>query len=245
MRCSRGSTLPYPIGFRNCPMTVMSTLKKPLLAIALVASVAVVGCANQASAPSGEGQPADSAVDSAVEPESDNGAAHAMTLGPKDRTFDLRFIDGMIPHHRGAMVMAREALEKSERPEIQALAQNILDTQRQEMRQLRSWRERWYADADEEAVMWHEEMGHDMAMTKQMERSMMMVADLGEADDEFDLRFLDAMIPHHEGALVMAQEALEKSNRPRVQEMAQEILTTQQAEIDQMEQWRQEWYGGS
>lgn len=230
-------------------MTVMSTLKKPLLAIALVASVAVVGCANQASAPSGEGQPADSAVDSAAnsaaDSESDNSAAHAMTLGPKDRNFDLRFIDSMIPHHRGAVVMAREALEKSERPEIQTLAQSILDTQRKEIRQLLSWRERWYPDAGEEAMMWDEEMGHDMAMTRQMESRMRMVADLGEADDEFDLRFLNAMIPHHEGALVMAQEALEKSNRSRIQEMAQEILTTQQAEIDQMEQWQQEWYGGS
>ncbi|HEY9815380.1 MAG TPA: DUF305 domain-containing protein [Candidatus Obscuribacterales bacterium] len=227
----------------------MSTLKKPLLAIALVASVAVVGCANQASAPSGEGQPADSAVDSAAnsaaDSESDNSAAHAMTLGPKDRNFDLRFIDSMIPHHRGAVVMAREALEKSERPEIQTLAQSILDTQRKEIRQLLSWRERWYPDAGEEAMMWDEEMGHDMAMTRQMESRMRMVADLGEADDEFDLRFLNAMIPHHEGALVMAQEALEKSNRSRIQEMAQEILTTQQAEIDQMEQWQQEWYGGS
>lgn len=226
-------------------MTVMSTLKKPLLAIALVASVAMVGCANQASAPSGEGRPADSAVDSAVDPESDSGADHAMTLGPKDDNFELRFIDGMIPHHRGAVIMAREALEKSERPEIQALAQEILDTQRQEIRQLRNWRSNWYPDAGEEAVMWHEEMGHEMPMTKEMERSMMMSADLGEADDEFDLRFLDAMIPHHEGALVMAQEALDKSGRPRVRQMAEDIIASQQAEIDQMQQWRQEWYGGS
>jgi uncharacterized protein (DUF305 family) len=41
----------------------------------------------------------------------------------------------------------------------------------------------------------------------------------------------------------MAQEALEKSNRPEVKELAQAIIDAQQPEIDQMTQWRQTWYG--
>jgi uncharacterized protein (DUF305 family) len=46
------------------------------------------------------------------------------------------------------------------------------------------------------------------------------------------------MIPHHEGALVMAKDAIAKSKRPEIQKMAQEILSSQQAEIDQMKQLR-------
>jgi uncharacterized protein (DUF305 family) len=30
---------------------------------------------------------------------------------------------------------------------------------------------------------------------------------LGKTDSEFDLRFINAMIPHHEGALMIAQDA--------------------------------------
>ncbi|MCA6519465.1 MAG: DUF305 domain-containing protein [Pseudanabaena sp. M110S1SP2A07QC] len=66
----------------------------------------------------------------------------------------------------------------------------------------------------------------------------MMSVDLGKADDKFDLRFLDAMVPHHEGALVMAKDAIAKSKRPEIQKMAQEILSSQQAEINQMKQLR-------
>jgi uncharacterized protein (DUF305 family) len=90
--------------------------------------------------------------------------------------------------------------------------------------------------------MYDAAMGHSMAMTADMQAGMMMSGDLGAADDEFDLRFINGMIPHHEGALDMAQDALEKSSRPEVQQLAQDILSTQQVEIDQMEQWRKDWY---
>jgi uncharacterized protein (DUF305 family) len=50
------------------------------------------------------------------------------------------------------------------------------------------------------------------------------------------------MIPHHQGALVMAKDVLNKSKRPEMKQLAQEILTSQQKEIDQMKQWRQAWY---
>lgn len=167
----------------------------------------------------------------------------SMDLGPADESFDLRFIDAMILHHQGAVVMAEEALEKSNRSEVKELAQAIVDAQQQEIAQMQSWRQAWYPDAESEPVAFHAEMGHDMPMTKSMQDGMMMTGDLGAADDEFDLRFINAMIPHHEGAVVMAQEALEKSNRPEVKELAQAIIDAQQPEIDQMTQWRQDWYG--
>ncbi len=40
--------------------------------------------------------------------------------------------------------------------------------------------------------------------------------DLGPAEADFDLRFIDAMIPHHEGAVAMAEQALAHSQRPEI-----------------------------
>lgn len=51
------------------------------------------------------------------------------------------------------------------------------------------------------------------------------------------------VIPLHEGALAMAAQVLEKSDRLELRQVAQNILATQQGEIDQMQQWRQSWYG--
>lgn len=166
----------------------------------------------------------------------------SMDLGPADEQFDLRFIDGMMPHHEGAVAMAQEALQKSNRPEIKQLAQAIIDAQEQEISDLKQWRQAWYPTADQKPVMYSAEMGHTMPMTAEMRSSMMMAGDLGPADEQFDLRFIDAMIPHHQGAIEMAQQALEKSKRPEIQELAQNIITAQQQEIDQLQQWRQAWY---
>jgi uncharacterized protein (DUF305 family) len=166
-----------------------------------------------------------------------------MDLGPKDAEFDLRFIDGMILHHQGALNMAEAALQNSQRPEIKQLAQNIISAQQQEIEQMKQWRQAWYPDASAEPMMYHAQMSHSMAMTEPMQAAMRMDGDLGEADDEFDLRFLNGMIPHHEGALEMAQQVLENSDRPELQQMAQDILTSQKREIDQMNQWKKAWYG--
>lgn len=167
----------------------------------------------------------------------------SMDLGPADESFDLRFIDGMIPHHEGAVAMAQEALQKSNRPEIKQLAQAIIDAQEKEISELKEWRTSWYPNAGDEPMMYSAQMGHMIPMTEEMRSSMMMSGDLGAADDQFDLRFINAMIPHHEGAIDMAQQASEKSNRSEIKELAQNIIDSQQQEIDQMEQWRKDWYG--
>ena len=73
-------------------------------------------------------------------------------------------------------------------------------------------------------------------------QSMMMSQNLGAADADFDLRFINAMIPHHESAITMAQDALSKSKRPEIKKLAQSIIDSQQAEINQMKQWRKAWY---
>ena len=59
----------------------------------------------------------------------------------------------------------------------------------------------------------------------------------------FDLRFIEAMIPHHESAIMMAKDAQQKSTRPEIQDLATAIITAQEAEIAQMQAWRQTWSG--
>lgn len=167
---------------------------------------------------------------------------HAMDLGPADGNYDLRFIDAMILHHQGAIDMAQEAQEKSQRPEIKQLAEEIITAQKQEIAQMQQWRTAWYPNAGDQPMGYHTEMGHMMQMTAAQKQAMMMTTDLGVTDDEFDLRFINGMIPHHEGALVMAQDALEKSVRRELQELAQEVIKAQATEINQMKQWRQAWY---
>jgi uncharacterized protein (DUF305 family) len=148
----------------------------------------------------------------------------------------------MILHHTGAVDMAKEAQQKSQRPEIKQLADNIIKAQEKEIQQMQQWRKAWYPQAGDKPMAYHAQMNHMMEMSSEQMQSMMMSTDLGASDAEFDLRFINAMIPHHEGALTMAQDVLSKSKRPEMKQLAQDILTSQQKEIDQMKQWRQAWY---
>ena len=58
-----------------------------------------------------------------------------------------------------------------------------------------------------------------------------------------DQRFIAAMIPHHQGAIAMAELALRKARRPEIRALAQRIISSQSQEIGQMRQWYQQWYG--
>jgi uncharacterized protein (DUF305 family) len=62
----------------------------------------------------------------------------------------------------------------------------------------------------------------------------------------FDRAFIDGMVPHHESAIEMANTAKAQGlSQPDLVQIADDIVRTQQAEIDQMKEWRQEWFGSS
>ncbi|MBA2783436.1 MAG: DUF305 domain-containing protein, partial [Rubrobacteraceae bacterium] len=63
--------------------------------------------------------------------------------------------------------------------------------------------------------------------------------------DPFDRAFIDNMIPHHESAIAMAEVALQKSKNSEIRGIAEDIVSAQKREIEQMRQWRQQWYAGS
>ncbi len=164
-----------------------------------------------------------------------------MDLGPADAEFDQRFLDGMGPHHEGAVVMAKAVLQKSKRPELKKLATAIIRAQAKEIAQMQAWRVAWYPQAPSTPMAWHAQMGHMMAMSAAQRSAMRMDMDLGSADAAFDQRFLAAMIPHHEGAVVMANDVLKKSKRPELLQFAKAMIASQQAEINQMQQWQKIW----
>ncbi|OUL20449.1 DUF305 domain-containing protein [Nostoc sp. 106C] len=236
----------------------LPTLKNNFLALSLIAIASFSGsvltaCSttesqNRSQAPNATTTATDTSDKQPMNHDSgmhhSNGMNHsmAMDLGPADVNYDLRFIDAMIPHHQGATLMAKEAQQKSKRPEIKKLAGDIIKAQNQEISQMKNWRTAWYPKAGDKPMAYDAQQSQTVEMSSEQMQSMMMNMDLGAADAEFDLRFINAMIPHHEAAVTMAKDALQKSQRSEIRNLAQAIIKAQDTEINQMKQWRTAWY---
>jgi len=149
--------------------------------------------------------------------------------GPSAERVDAHFVAHMIPHHESAVDMGRLALERAEHRELRDLADGIVHTQTAEIRELREL-ERDLAPATGPMPPGMEMMGHE---------------DIGalRRADPFDRAFIDEMVPHHQMAVNMAQIAIRDGRDPRVRALGEQIETSQRREIDQMNGWRDEWYG--
>ncbi len=206
-----------------------------LVAIASLIGSIVTSCSTQQSG---------NLVTSTTANASDQQMNHnmAMDLGPADADYDLRYIDAMTFHHLGAVDMAKDALQKAQHPQIKRLAEDITRTQNKEIAEMKQWRQTWYPQAGNKPMAYNSQTLQMMEMPSDQMKSMMMSVDLGATDANFDLRFLNAMILHHEAAVTMAKDALKNSKRPRIKEVSQDISRSQPVEIRQMQQWRRAWY---
>jgi uncharacterized protein (DUF305 family) len=150
---------------------------------------------------------------------------------------DERFIDLMVPHHEGAVDMAEISLDgNAENPEVEELSRTIIETQNAEIEELRDIKEAAFGTREISEDVSEE----DMAMMRMMDDPEAFAA-----SDPFDLAFIEQMTPHHESAIDMAEVALENSENEEIRTLAEEIIAAQEAEIEQMEAWREEWYPDS
>ncbi len=170
--------------------------------------VALAGCGGAAvqAGQSGHGgvQPAQPAGQSAMV-----GQAPSSDRSSYSRA-DVDFMQGMIAHHAQAIVMTGLVSGRSSRPDVQLLARRIDISQAEEIEIMQRWLgqrgEEVPSPDDPHAHHGHlAHQGHEMLMPGMLteEELARLAASRGS---EFDRLFLEFMIRHHEGALVMVQE---------------------------------------
>ena len=146
---------------------------------------------------------------------------------------DEAFIDAMVPHHQGAIAMAKVALKNAEHEQIKELSRNILASQQAEIEELKAIKKEEFGTSDVPMEMSSEQMrGMGVMMDPQ---SLANKEPFAEA-------FIEAMIPHHQSAIDMATVANQESENPRIKELAENIVSAQKGEIEQMKRWREQWY---
>ena len=150
---------------------------------------------------------------------------------------DVKFMQDMSPHHQQALDMSVLVAERTSRNEMIELARKIESSQRDEIAFMEDWlRERGEALPDPHAH--HAHHAHHEHHTMQGMATPEQMAELAAASGEaFDTLFLQLMIKHHQGALVMVEELLEESGsaqEPVLFEFTTAITNDQEAEIERM-----------
>lgn len=169
---------------------------------------------------------------------------------------DISFAQGMIVHHRGALEMSALAADRAGSDAVRQLADRIEAAQTPEIDLMTGWLQAWSAPvptgmampADTSASaaagtssMGHDMSGHDMAggdaaghdaMGMMSDADMAALAAASGAD--FDRRFLELMIVHHEGAVAMSQTELTDGQSTEALALSRAIIDSQTAEIAEM-----------
>lgn len=145
---------------------------------------------------------------------------------------DVEFMQGMIGHHSQAVEMVELLKTRTSSETMQLLGKRIELSQDDEIKMMQRWlQDRGQALPDPHAHHHGGAMMPGMLSAEQMER---LAAAKGP---EFDRLFLEYMIQHHQGALVMVDALMKQSGAAQESEMyafASDIVADQQAEIDRM-----------
>ncbi len=138
----------------------------------------------------------------------------------------------MIPHHAQAVEMSEILLATDGvDPQVADLAEQIKAAQQPEIQTMTGWLNEWDEDVPPTSTS---EMGSMSSMEGMMSPEDM--ADLDAADGAQASRlFLEQMTEHHNGAIEMAESEVEDGAYPDAVDLAEQIIATQQAEIDTME----------
>ena len=154
-----------------------------------------------------------------------------MMEGMQANNADVAFAKGMLPHHEGAVDMAEIQLKYGKDETMRKLATDIIAAQEAEIEQMENWLD---ANPDTEEQTYTKEMqqAYDASM-KSMHDDMMQ----GILSKDADMAFAKGMLPHHQGAVAMAEVQLKYGKNDEMRKLAQDIIDAQQSEIDLMQSW--------
>ncbi|MDQ0892653.1 DUF305 domain-containing protein [Agromyces ramosus] len=138
---------------------------------------------------------------------------------------DFAFVAAMVVHHEQAVELAELAVGRAADPEIVSLAERMSLAQAAEASTMRSWLERRQATGES-----HE---HGAAMEGEISRATLdRAAQVRGAT--FDRLFIAAMVPHHLGAVRMAEDRLAEPGDPAVARWARAMAEGQSLEVDRL-----------
>lgn len=154
-----------------------------------------------------------------------------MMEGVQANDADVAFAKGMIAHHEGAVDMAEVQLKYGKDEDMRKLATDIIAAQEAEIKQMENWLET-NPDTEEQDYTKGMHKAYLDSM-KSFHEDMMQ----GVLSEDADMAFAKGMLPHHQGAVAMAEVQIKYGKDKQMRKLAQDIIDAQKSEIDLMQDW--------
>ncbi|MCX5173864.1 DUF305 domain-containing protein [Streptomyces antibioticus] len=190
-------------------------------AIAAVAALSLAACGDDGNSGATSAPPPATATAPATVPAGDHNQA------------DVTFAQGMIPHHRQAILMSEMVQAHASSDEVKALAEKIKKAQEPEIATMSAWLKAW-GEKVPTGMDGMDGGDHDGSGMPGMMDNQRMDMLRGASGTAFDTMFLTMMIEHHEGAVEMAKTEKAEGAYGPAKTLADDIITSQTAEIAQM-----------
>ncbi|MFD7530871.1 DUF305 domain-containing protein [Streptomyces sp. NPDC059849] len=170
-------------------------------------------------------------------PGMDHGSASASApVGGTFNDADVKFAQQMIPHHQQAIEMAKLADGRAADPEIKKLATAIEKAQDPEINTMKGWLTSWGKPLPSSSM--GDMPGMDHGSDGSGMPGMMSDKDMDDLaaakGKDFDKKFAQLMIGHHQGAVTMAEDEQKNGDNAGAKKLAGAVVTAQTAEIEQM-----------
>ncbi|MFK0255109.1 DUF305 domain-containing protein [Streptomyces sp. NPDC090445] len=202
------------------------------VAVSAAAVLALAACGGNGGTGSGNSSAGHGAHEGATASAAPSAPASAPAAQGQHNAADTAFAKGMIPHHRQAVEMADLASTRAENAEVKKLAAEIKKAQDPEIKTLSGWLTSWGEQVPAEGAMDHS--AHGTAGMTGMMNAQEMDRLKNASGKAFDTAFMELMIKHHEGAVAMAKTEQTTGSFAAAKTMAEAIITSQSAEIAQM-----------
>ncbi len=162
------------------------------------------------------------------EPAKTLSAAEAAKAAPDNtpNSADFTYAHMMIVHHGQALKMTDLVAERADAKQVKRLAERITAAQKPEIGMMEAWLKN-----NGGAKQSH---GHNHATMPGMATEAQLTQLRAAKGKAFDELFLKLMITHHQGAITMATEALSEGRNVQIEEMANDVLSQQTAEMNRM-----------
>jgi uncharacterized protein (DUF305 family) len=155
--------------------------------------------------------------------------AYVEALGKGDDAYDRRFMELMIAHHQGEIVLAKAVVAHTTHDELRSMAESIAADDETQINQMDAWRAVWYTT--------------DTTRLVESDAQRLRDASVPPPDVDEENELMSSLSASVDRAEAIAFDGSTRATHPDVTQIAGRIRDSSSSRIRRLKQWQSSWYG--